>query len=91
MVLGRMILTENKYYLSPICTHRLGDALISISNMYATLERSGGASVVYYHHWPKYFKKLWPHIKHPCCDIRFEALSVPAHLEIDENLEQKER
>ena len=89
MVLGRMILTENKYYLSPICTHRLGDALISISNMYATLERSGGASVVYYHHWPKYFKKLWPHIKHPCCDIRFEALSVPAHLEIDENLEQK--
>ncbi len=84
-----MILIENKYYLSPICTHRLGDALISISNMYATLQRSGGASTVYYHHWPKYFKKLWPYIKHPCCDIRFEALSVPAHLEIDENLEQK--
>ena len=80
---------ETKYYLSPICTHRLGDALISISNMYATLERSDGASVVYYHHWPKYFKKLWPHIKHPCINIRFEALAVPTHMVIDEKLEQK--
>ena len=84
-----MILIENKYYLSPICTHRLGDALISISNMYETLKRSGGTSVVYYHHWPKYFKKLWPHIKHPRINIRFEALPVPTHVEIDENLEQK--
>ena len=71
------------------CASKVNDALISISNMYATLKRSDGASVVYYHHWPKYFKKLWPHIKHPCLDIRFEALTVPVHLEIDENIEQK--
>ena len=82
-------MNENHFYLSPICTKRLGDALISISNMYATLSRRAGCSIVYYHHWPMYYKKLWPHINHPNLDIRFQALEVPNKLLIDDTLEER--
>lgn len=76
-----------KYYLSPICTKRLGDALISISNMYHVIGANKGPVEVYFHHWPKYYEMLWPHLLHPRLDVEYVKLDVPSQIVIDETLE----
>lgn len=80
-------MTFSKYYLSPICTKRLGDALISISNMYHTISTSEVPVKIYYHHWPKYFEMLWPHLVHPEIDVEYLRLDVPSQISIDDTLE----
>lgn len=79
---------EVRYYLSPICTKNLGDALVSISNLYHRLEPVLKPIVVYYHHWPVYFDLLWPHIRHPRDGIRFERLDNSSADRIDDSLEE---
>ena len=76
-----------KYYLSPICTKRLGDALISISNMYHVIGASEVPVKVYYHHWPKYYAMLWPHLLHPDLNVEYVKLNVPSQISIDDTLE----
>jgi hypothetical protein len=68
-------MNKENFYLSPICTNCLGDALISISNMYARLKKFRSKKIsIYYHHWPKYFELLWPHLAHPDLDIDWQKL-----------------
>lgn len=75
------------FYLSPICTRRLGDAIVSISNLYYRLSKEPSPVRVYYHHWPEYFRILWPFVDPPPINISFEKLPNSRGEAINDSLE----
>lgn len=76
------------FYISPICTTRLGDALVSISNMYHRLSVVKGPISVYYHHWPEYYDALWALVEHPRRDIDFIKLPNASNIPINSSTEK---
>jgi len=77
------------FYMSPICTTRLGDALVSISNMYHRLSTVRGPISVYYHHWPEYYGALWDLVRHPRTDIDFVKLPTEGDIPLDSSTERE--
>lgn len=86
--LNRCVEKMRKYYLSPICTNCLGDAVTSISNMFTRLAASSEPAQVFFHHWPHYYNLLWPHVIQPETAVEYIELPTPEGIIIDNNADE---